>query len=123
MVMLKALQDKFSRFAGSFYDWGSDCLGKLEKLLRLPFLLSWTERCLSKRRAVIGVELFVALSLTMSFFFLVRPTCLPAPDGNVIARGLFSYLSESAPPAAKNQVQLNWRKRLAGPMLSRGCWI
>jgi len=121
MDMLKVLQDKFARFAGRFYDWGSNCAGKLGNLLKLPQLLSLSERCFSKRPAVLGVELFVALSLTMSFFFLVRPTCLPAPDGNVMATGIFNYLSGYAHSEAPNQVRLNWKKRLAGPMLS--AWL
>jgi hypothetical protein len=35
---------------------------------------------------VLGVEWFVALSLTMYFFFLVRPAGLPAPDGNTMRK-------------------------------------
>ncbi len=121
MDMLKVLQDRFAHFAGGFYDWGSNCAGKLGNLLKLPQVLSRLEGHWPKRPAVLGVELFVALSLTMGFFFLVRPTCLPAPDGNVISRQLFSYLSAYEHAVVKNQVQLNWRKRLAGPMLS--AWL
>lgn len=73
---------------------------------------------LNKSPIIVGIELFVALALSVNFFFLVRPTCHPSPDGNAISQQLFSYLSVNANPAAKKQIQLNWRKRLAGPMLA-----
>jgi hypothetical protein len=78
-------------------------------------------RHLSKRPARLGVELLVALSLTVTFYFLVRPTCLPYRDGNAISRSVFCYLSEHVSPETKKLVQLNWKKRLAGPMLS--AWL
>ena len=116
--MLKMLLDKFANFAGDFYDCGAGWAGRLGSFFKLSQLGSRCERYLSKRPAILGVELFVSLSLAVNFYFLVRPTCLPGPDGNAISRQLFSYLSEHVAPATKQQIQLNWRKRLAGPMLS-----
>jgi hypothetical protein len=112
------LQAKFARLAGSCYDRVFGYANKASQWLKLPLLFSKLERNLSKRPAVLGVELFVALSLTMSFFFMVRPTIHVAPDGNTISQQLFTYLSAHADPKEKQEIQLNWRKRLAGPMLS-----
>ena len=84
-------------------------------------LSSVLTRHLSKRPALLGVELLVALSLTVNFYFLVRPTCLPYRDGNAISRSVFCYLSEHVSPETKKLVQLNWKKRLGGPMLS--AWL
>ena len=119
--MLKSLSDKFAGFAVGFYEWGAGWAGKLSGFFRLVPLSSVLTRHLSKRPARLGVELLVALSLTVTFYFLVRPTCLPYRDGNAISRQAFCYLSEHVSPESKKQVQLNWKKRLAGPMLS--AWL
>ncbi|MGA2179844.1 MAG: tetratricopeptide repeat protein [Verrucomicrobiota bacterium] len=119
--MLKSLSDKFADFAVGFSEWGAGWTGKLSGFFRLAPLSSVLTRHLSKRPALLGVELLVALSLTVTFYFLVRPTCLPYRDGNTISRSVFCYLSEHVSPESKKQVQLNWKKRLAGPMLS--AWL
>ena len=119
--MLNKLQEKFAALAVSFYDWGSGLAGKLTEFLRLAHLSAWLHQRLSKRPAILGVELFAALSLVVTFYLLVRPTCLPYRDGNVICRQTFCYLSEHVNLATKDQVQLTWKKRLAGPMLS--AWL
>jgi hypothetical protein len=119
--MLKSLSDKFAGFAVGFYEWGAGWAGKLSGFFRLVPLSSVLTRHLSKRPALLGVELLVALSLTVTFYFLVRPTCLPYRDGNAVSKSVFCYLSEHVSPETKAQVQLNWKKRLAGPMLS--AWL
>ena len=119
--MLKSLTDKFADFAAGFYEWGTGWTGKLSGFFRLAPISSALTRHLSRRPARLGVELLVALSLTVTFYFLVRPTCLPYRDGNAISRSVFCYLSEHVSPETKKLVQLNWKKRLAGPMLS--AWL
>ncbi|MGB7745816.1 MAG: tetratricopeptide repeat protein [Verrucomicrobiia bacterium] len=116
--MLKLLQNKFADFAANIYDRWAGAAGKLSAGCRWPQFSSWLEQQLGKRPGLFGVELFVALSLAVNFYFLVRPTCLPYRDGNAISKSVFCCLSEHVSPAARNQVQLNWKKRLAGPMLS-----
>ena len=118
--MLKWLQDKSADFAAGIYDGWTGSAGKLSGGLALPRLSTWLGRTFSKRPALLGIELFVALSLTVNFYWLVRPTCLPYRDGNTISRSVFAYLSKYANPAGKEQMQLNWQKRLAGPILSAG---
>jgi len=119
--MLRQLTERFSDFAGSFYDRGAILVDKLSNGLKLPQLASSLNRHWSKRPAMLGIELLAALSLTVTFYLLVRPTCRPYADGNVICKQMFCYLSEHVSPAAKEQVQLTWKKRLAGPMLS--AWL
>ncbi|MGB7745817.1 MAG: tetratricopeptide repeat protein, partial [Verrucomicrobiia bacterium] len=46
------------------------------------------------------------------------PTWQPYRDGTQISAQTFCYLSKGAPAVGKDLVQLNWRKRLAGPILS-----
>jgi tetratricopeptide (TPR) repeat protein len=116
--MLKLLQDKFADFAAGIYDRGSGWAGKLSARCRWPQFASWLEEQLGKRPALLGAELFVALSLAVNFYFLVRPACLPYRDGNAISKSVFCCLSEHVSPAVRQEVQLNWKKRLAGPMLS-----
>ena len=116
--MLRQLSDRFAGFAGRFYDWGAVWADKLSKGLKLPQLASSLNRRWPGRPAILGVELLVALSLTVTFYLLVRPTCKPYRDGNQISAQTFCYLSERVPVVGKDLVQLNWKKRLAGPMLS-----
>jgi Sel1 repeat len=116
--MLRRLSDRFADFAGRFYDWGMVGVDKLSNGLKLPQLASLLNRRWSRRPAVLGVELLVALSLTVTFYFLVRPTCKIHRDGNQISAQTFCYLSKGVPAVGKDLVQLNWKKRLAGPILS-----
>jgi hypothetical protein len=116
--MLRQLTDRFADFAGRFYDWGVVWADKLANGLKLPQLASLLNRRGSRRPAILGVELLVALSLTVTFYFLVRPTCKTYRDGNQISAQTFCYLSKGVPAMGKDLVQLNWKKRLAGPILS-----
>jgi hypothetical protein len=116
--MLRRLTDRFADFAGRFYDWGMIGVDKLSNGLKLPQLASLLNRRWSRRPAILGVELLVALSLTVTFYFLVRPTCKIHRDGNQISAQTFCYLSKGVPAVGKDLVQLNWKKRLAGPILS-----
>jgi len=117
--MLRRLTDRFADFAGRFYDWGMIGVDKLSNGLKLPQLASLLNRRWSRRPAILGVELLVALSLTVTFYFLVRPTCKIHRDGNQISAQTFCYLSKGVPAVGKDLVQLNWEgKRLAGPILS-----
>ena len=79
--MLKPLTDKFADFAVSFYEWGAGWTGKLSGFFRLAPLSYVLTRHLSKRPARLGVELLVALSLTVTFYFLVPPPACPIATG------------------------------------------
>jgi hypothetical protein len=117
--MLKQLTDRLAGVAGRFYDWGAIGADKLSNGLKLPQPTSLLNRRWSKRPGILAVELLAALSLTVTFYFLVGPTCLPYRDGNQISAHAFSYLwKDASSPAGKDLVQLNWKKRLAGPILS-----
>jgi hypothetical protein len=74
-----------------------------------------------KGYAGLAVELFVAICLSVYFFFLMLPMA-DAPrrtDGNEMNIYLFTYMSEH-PYSTTNMIADfdNWRGRLAGPMLS-----
>jgi len=116
--LLKNLQGTGARIAGKFYDWGAAFLDRAARLVQWPRLAPALEKLTGKRRLVLVVELFVALSLTVSFFYLVRPTSRVGPDGDAMSNGVFSYLSKSALPEATQYVIPSWRMRLAGPITS-----
>jgi len=116
--MLKPLLNRLASLAAGFYAWGPDQVVKICKFSGLAQFSSWLSRRLSKRFAVLSIELFVALSLAVNFYLLVRPAVLPRPDGSLMNKFMFSYLSEHVDPGARDLVQLSWKKRLAGPMLS-----
>ncbi len=112
--MLKLLQAKFVSFAGHFYAHRSG-------LSELKPLLSWFRRRLPKPPALFGIELLVAISLAVYYFFLVIPESA-APrqsDGNEMNAYLFTYLSDH--PYSQKDIAADfttWKARLAGPMLS-----
>ena len=64
--MLRQLADRFADFAGRFYDWGAVGADKLSNGLKFPRLASSLNRRWSKRPAILGVELLVALSLAVT---------------------------------------------------------
>ncbi|MGB7746678.1 MAG: hypothetical protein WBN75_05245, partial [Verrucomicrobiia bacterium] len=66
--MLRQLADRFADFAGRFYDWGAIGTDKLSNGLKLPQLASSLNRRWSRRPAILGFELLVALSLTVTFY-------------------------------------------------------
>ncbi len=112
--MLKSLQDKFANFAGSFYDYGSG-------FFKLDPLSSWLRRHLAKPPGLLSIELFVAISLAVYYFFLMFPQT-EAPrqvDGSEMNAYLFTYLSDH--PYSQKDIASempNWKTRLAGPMIS-----
>ena len=118
--MWKQLIDKSNRVFLSFYDRGSTWAGALSDTFKLKALSSWLARRLSKPAALVLVELFVAISLTVNFFFLVKPECLPKPDGNMYSAFLFSYMSEYS-NVPKDMIPVIWRTRLLAPMASS--WV
>jgi hypothetical protein len=80
----------------------------------------------SRSFAVLGLEVFVALSLSVYFFFLVGPQ-VNAPrsyDKNEMNCCLFTYLSHTPyQPSSDILADFdNWRARLAGPMLTGAIW-
>ena len=119
--MLKSLQEKYDNFAAFFYDWGSGWAGRLFNLFHLARLSSWLGRHFKKPAALLGIELFVAISLAVYFFFLTVPQA-EAPrsyDGNEMNINLFTYLSDH--PYTHRDLTANfdnWRARLAGPMIA-----
>ena len=66
------------------------------------------------------LELFVSVSLTVNFFYLVRSQGAPKPDGNMFAAQTFWYLSKGLGPIL-DVVPVAWRTRLAGPVVS--AWL
>jgi len=118
---LKKLQDAGVRIADKFYSGVTGCAGKLGRLLKLSSLLAVMEKRLSRNRRVIAVELFVALSLTVSFFFVVRTGSRPGADGDTMPKALFLYLSHKTSAVDTQQIPASWRMRLAAPILS--AWL
>lgn len=115
--MLKIFRDRLAGMVLGFYDKASSCAGGVSDTFRLADFSSWLARRLSKPAALVLVELFVAVALTVNFFYLVKPEALPKPDGNSYNAFLFTYLSEYS-PAPKDQVPMNFRTRLLAPMVS-----
>jgi hypothetical protein len=115
LPVLKALQVKLADFAGRFYDFGTGLFK-----FGVPFA-SWLRRHLSKSPALFGVELLVAISLSVNYYFLMIPE--PAAprqiDGNEMNAYLFTYLSDH-PYSHKDIAEefTSWKGRLAGPMIS-----
>jgi Sel1 repeat len=119
--MLTILKDKFSSVALWFYDKASVFVAGTSKILGLASLSSLISRRFSKPTPLVFIELFVAISLAVNFFFLVKPMCLPKRDGNAFSGMLFSYMSDSwssQREQAENQVPLGWRTRLMAPIAS-----
>lgn len=119
--MLKQLQNKFTDFAGSFYNWGAGLAKKLARASRLTQLSERLSRRVSKPPLILGIESFVALTLVVYFFFLMLPQA-DTPrhyDGNVMNIYLFTYLSDH-PYSHQDLIANfdNWKARLAGPMIT-----
>ena len=93
-------------------------IGKVAVWFNLPKFSTWLTRRFSKRPALLCLELFVAVALSVNFYLLVRPQCLAQPDGNLLPSFTFSYLTDQAGPAAKEMIGLSWKKRVAGPALA-----
>jgi hypothetical protein len=119
--MIKKLQEKFAGFAESFYCFGSGFTGKLANFFRLAQFSAWLQRRFSKSPFLLGIESFVAIPLTIFYFFLMFPSAA-APrhsDGNEMNAYLFTYLSDY-PYSHKDMMSGFdvWRARLPGPMIS-----
>ena len=115
--MFKTLKDKFTGVALWFYGITTGLL----KSFNFAPLSSSIARRFSKPTPLVFVELFVAISLTVNFFFLVKPMCLPKRDGNAYSSMLFIYLSDALEPhrqQAEDQVPMNFRTRLLAPLTS-----
>ena len=77
---------------------------------------AWGLRQLSKRTSVVCLELFVAVCLTVNFFYLVRTQCAPKPNGNQFSAFSFIYLWDR--DTVNDVIPVDWRTRLAAPTLS-----
>jgi hypothetical protein len=112
--MLKSIQAKFANFVESFYASGSG-------LLKSAPFISWRRKYLPKPLTLFGIELLVAISLAVYYFFLMLPQ-MDAPrqiDGNEMNPYLFTYLSDH--PYSQKDIAsdfTSWKPRLAGPMIS-----
>jgi hypothetical protein len=76
---------------------------------------------LGKSPALFGIELFVAISLAVYYFFLMfpQPAAPRQVDGSEMNAYLFTYLSDH--PYSQKDISSempNWKSRLAGPMIS-----
>jgi hypothetical protein len=110
--------EKFAGLAGGFYATVAGGSSKMAGALMLPELSGFLSRRLAKRPALIAFELLVALILSVNFYLLVRPSCLPHADGNMMPACMFSYLSEHSNPQTKDLVQLVWKKRVLAPAMT-----
>ncbi|HTA95379.1 MAG TPA: hypothetical protein VK769_04575, partial [Verrucomicrobiae bacterium] len=115
--MIKTLANKLANFAEGFYGLGSSATGRLGSFLRLAWFSSWLRRRFSKPPFLLGIESFVAISLTVFYFFLMFPSA-EAPrhsDGNEMNAYLFTYLSDH--PYSHKDLMAGfdvWRARLPG---------
>jgi hypothetical protein len=113
--LLRELRKKFDIFAKDFYDFGAS-------IFKFGPLVSWLRRRLGKPPAQVAIEIFVALSLSVYYFFLIAPqeAAPRSTDGNETNAYLFRYLSHH-PYVPNNDLQSTftaWGARLAGPMIS-----
>jgi hypothetical protein len=115
--MLKFLPAKFTDFAVKLYDWGTNWAGKASHLFKLPEVSSRLSRYFSKPSALLWIELFVALSLTMYYFFLLLPLAAPPRNFQNVA-----YFTEYAQhPYTREDFTKDCpdvKTRLPGPMLT-----
>ena len=112
---MNELPKRFADLAKGYYDFGSS-------LFKFGPVGSWLQRRLGKPPAKAGIEIFVALSLSVYYFFLIAPSAAaPRPnDGNETNAYLFRYLSHH-PYVPRNELQNTftaWGGRLAGPIAS-----
>jgi hypothetical protein len=113
--VLKESRRKLAKFAKDFYDFGSS-------VFKFGPLVSWLQRRLGKPPSQFAIEIFVAISLSASYFFLIAPQ-VEAPrssDGNETNAYLFRYLSHHpyAPHTDLQSTFTAWGARLAGPIIS-----
>jgi len=109
---------KFARFAEGFYIVSAKFISKISNWCKTQGFSCWLNRVLSKRPSLLCVELFMALALSVTFYLLVRPQCLPQVDGSLLPSMTFSYLSHHASPTEKDMITPAWKKRLIGPIIS-----
>jgi hypothetical protein len=108
----------FAALANAFYNLGSP-------FAKLAPVLSWLQRRLGKPPSLFGIEMFVAFSLSIYFFFLIGPQAAAprASDGNESNAYLFRRLSHN-PYQPKNDVGASfpvWNARLGALVVSG--WI
>jgi len=113
--LLKTMRNKSANFAKDFYDFGAS-------LFKFGPLTTWLQQRLGKSTAQAAIEIFVALSLSVYYFFLIAPQAAAprSTDGNETNAYLFRYLSHH-PYVPHNDLQSTftaWGARLAGPMIS-----
>lgn len=73
---------------------------------------------LRKRPVLLLLELFVAVSLSVNFFYLVRTQCLPKKDtGNILPATAFCWLSPNFSLSSRDLPNA-WRTRLLAPAMS-----
>ena len=75
--MLKSSPDKFAEFASRFYDRVTGWAGRQSSRLKLPELSIRLTRYFSKPPALLGIESFVALSLSVYYFLLLISMTTP----------------------------------------------
>jgi Sel1 repeat len=115
--MLNNLYDRFASVVLWFYGKVSRIVGGFSNALNLPAASSRFARHFAKPTPLVFVELFVALALTVNFFFLVKPMSLPKRDGNMYNSFMFAYLSKNT-HVPIDMVQPGWRTRLLAPTVS-----
>jgi len=110
---MPALLIKIAAAALSVYEKIEDFLCGTVNLFRLPQLANRISRHFSKHVVLLAIELFVALSLSVYFYYMVKPQY----DGHFHNRVMFSYWSShggvkhSGKPSA-------WDGRILAPVIS-----
>ena len=75
--------------------------------------------CFGKPAVLLLLELFVAVALTVNFFYLVRTQCLPKRHGNIFPARTFAYCSQRL-SSDEGLAFASWRTRVLAPALSSG---
>jgi hypothetical protein len=120
--MFQRLEARFSSFAAAFYEFASSRAGKLFAFLGLARFSNWVTKRFRKPLALVSVELFVALSLAIYYFFLMLygTSAKYVEDDNTYSNtAVFTYLSHH-PIAPKGFLDVfpDWKTRLVGPMIT-----
>jgi hypothetical protein len=117
------LETRFSGFSAAFYEFSSSRAGKLFSFLGLTRFSNWVTKRFKKPVALVSLELFVAVSLALYYFFLM----LYGASGKYVEwdntfsnTQAFTYLSHHPVSASRDWMDSfpDWKTRLAAPMLS-----
>lgn len=117
------MRNKFEHFCEKFYGLEADFAGKLSRVFKPARVSSWTWKHLNKPVSLLSIELFVAVSLAIYYFFIMLSGCSGTyveNDNTFSNTQLFTYRLHH--PISTNVWFLNasaeWRGRLPGPVIT-----